>query len=142
MTERGSLLPMVAGLLALCGVAIVGIVDATDLAITRTSLQSTADLAALVGAESFDPRAATFDGSTVSLRLTNRRVRRAVRSFVAVTTDRVRVRSALTLDGVTARVTVATVWEPPLGSEFLPVRLPITATASARAVLGASTPSR
>lgn len=55
------MLPMVAGLLALCGVAVVGIIDSTDLALARTDLQSTADMAALVGAESLtrSPRDST-----------------------------------------------------------------------------------
>jgi uncharacterized membrane protein len=133
---------MVAGLLALCGVAVIGIINSTDLALARTNLQSTADLAALVGAESFDPLTAAFDGTTVTIRLTNRGVRRAVRTFVAQTTDGVRVLTAVTSDRVTARVTVRTGWSPPLGSEFFPIRIPLAATASARAVFGATTPSR
>jgi len=142
MTERGSLLPMVAGLVALCGVAIVGIVDSTDLALARTNLQSTADMAALVGAESFDPANATIDGTTIVVRVTNARIRRAVRSFVAVSAPGYRVTSASTPDGLTARVTVRTSWSPPLGNEFFPFRIALTATASARAVFGGTAGKR
>jgi hypothetical protein len=134
--ERGSMLPLVAGLLALCGVTAVGIIDSTDLALERTNLQSTADMAALVGAESFDPRRARFDGQNLVIRLTNRGVRRAVNSFVRDTTDGVRLLSALTPDGVTAQVSVRTNWIPPLGSQFFPASFPIEASASARLIFG------
>ena len=134
--DRGSMLPLVAGLLALCGVTVVGIIDSTDLALARTQLQSTADLAALVGAESFDPRRAQFDGQTLQIRLTNRGVRRAATAFVRDATDGVRLVTATTPDGVTAQVSVRTNWTPPLGSLFFPTSLPIEASASARLVFG------
>lgn len=134
--DDGSILPLVAGLVALCGVAIVGIIDSTDLALARTNLQSTADLAALVGAESFDPLSARFDGTTVSIRLTSREVRRAARRFVRDSTDNVRLVAADSPDGRTARVTVRTTWSPPLGSDFFPAGFQIEATASARIVFG------
>lgn len=134
--ERGSMLPLVAGLLALCGVTVVGIINSTDLALARTTLQSTADMAALVGAESFDPRRAQFDGQNLVIRLTNRGVRRAANSFVRDATDGVRLLSAVTPDGLTAQVSVRTNWTPPLGSQFFPVSFPIEASASARLVFG------
>lgn len=130
------MLPLVAGLFAFCGVAIVGIVNSTDLALARTNLQSTADMAALVGAESFDPRRANFDGSRVDIRLTTRAVRRAVRLFVRDTSEGISVVSASTPEGRTARVTVRSRWRPPLGSEFFPDGVTIEATASARIVFG------
>jgi uncharacterized membrane protein len=130
---------MVAGMVALCGVVVVGIIDSTDLALARTGLQSTADLAALVGAESFDPLRAQFDGTSLTVRLTNRQVRRAVRAFVAESSDGIRLVSGSTPDGVTARVTVRSTWLPPLGHQFFPVRLRLEATASARANIGGGT---
>jgi hypothetical protein len=139
MNDRGSLLPMVAGLVALCGVAVVGIIDSTDLAVARTNLQSTADMAALVGAESFNPLRAQFDGSSLTVRLTNRDIRRAVRVFVAESSDGIRLVAATTPDRLTARVTVSSVWSPPLGNQFFPIRLRLEATASARANIGGGT---
>jgi hypothetical protein len=130
------MLPLIAGLLALCGVTSVAIINSTDLALARTNLQSTADMAALVGAESFDHRRARFDGDYLIIRLTNRGVRRAVDSFVRDATDGVRLLSAVTPDGVTARVSVRTNWTPPLGSQFFPASFPIEASASARIVFG------
>jgi hypothetical protein len=134
--DRGSMLPLVAGLLALCGVTAVGIIDSTDLALARTNLQSTADMAALVGAESFDPRRAQFDGQNLVIRLTHRGVRNAVNRFIREATDGVRLLSAMTPDGVTAQVSVRTNWTPPLGSLFFPASFPIEASASARIVFG------
>ena len=139
MSDRGSLLPMVAGMVALCGVAVVGIVDSTDLALARTNLQSTADMAALVGAESFNPLRAQFDGTSLTVRLTNREVRRAVRLFVAESSDGIRLVTATTPDRLTARVTVSTVWSPPLGNQFFPIQLRLEATASAPANIGGGT---
>ncbi len=137
MSERGSILPMAAGLVALCGVAVVGIIDSTDLALARTSLQSTADMAALVGAESFDPLTAKFDGTSLVVQLTNPQVRRAVRAFIAESQDGIRLITASTPDSVTARVKVRSTWSPPLGNQFFPVRIQIEATASARPNIGA-----
>lgn len=134
--ERGSMLPLVAGLLALCGVTAIAIIDSTDLALTRTNLQSTADMAALVGAESFDPRRAQFDGENLVIRLTPRGVRRAVNTFVREATDGVRLVTATTPDGVTSQVVVRTNWTPPLGSPFFPASFPIDASASARIIFG------
>jgi len=114
----------------------VGIIDSTDLALARTNLQSTADMAALVGAESFDPRRAQFDGQNLVIRLTHRGVRNAVNSFVREATDGVRLLSAMTPDGFTAQVIVRTNWTPPLGSLFFPASIPIEASASARIVFG------
>jgi len=139
MNDRGSLLPMVAGMVALCGVTVVGIIDSTDLALARTNLQSTADMAALVGAESFNPLRAQFDGTSLTVRLTNRDVRRAVRLFVAEASDGIRLVAATTPDRLTARVTVSSVWSPPLGNKFFPVRIRLEATASARANIGGAT---
>ncbi len=130
------MLPLVAGLVALCGVVIVGVIDATDLAIARTSLQSTADAAALVGAESFDPARAVFTGDALEIQLTNRGVRRAVRGYLRDVRAGVRLDAATSSDGRTAEVTVRTAWRPPILSEFLPLRIAVTATARARSVFG------
>jgi hypothetical protein len=132
------MLPLIAGLVALCGVVLVGVIDATDLALTRTSLQSSADGAALVGAESFDPAAATFDGTHLRVRLTDRGVRRAARGYLRDSVAPGRLASAGTSDGRTAEVTLRLRWNPPIVSELLPLRLTITATARARSVFTAS----
>lgn len=130
------MLPLVALLVAVCGVAMIGIADSTDLALHRTALQSSADAAALVGAESYDPLAAAFDGETVSVTLTDRRMRRAVRQFLADSNAGSRLVSATTPDGRTAFVSLRTDWQPPIASHLIPLHLVLRASASARSVLG------
>ena len=134
--ERGSMLPLVAGLFALCGVLVIGIIDSTDLAIHRTRLQTNADAAALVGAETYDPLSAIFAGGRLDVSLDSAKVRAAVENFVGGLGEGILVASAGSADGKTAVVTLEQVWKPPLVSDFLPVALRIGADASARAVFG------
>jgi len=137
VTERGSILPLVAGLLALCGVFVVGVIDSTDLAIARTQLQSIADGAALAAAQSITPGNATVSNDRLVIALTPATIRSAARQFVRDTAvPGVRVIAATTTDGRTTIVTVARVWRAPLDSDFLPIRLRLTATARARTVFG------
>ena len=130
------MLPLVAGLFALCGVLVIGIIDSTDLAIHRTRLQTNADAAALVGAESYDPLVANFTGGLLDVSLESGKVRVAVENFAAELDEEIFVIEAGTPDGKTSVVTLEQVWSPPLLSDFLPVTLTITADASARAVFG------
>lgn len=130
------MLPLVAGLFALCGVLVIGIIDSTDLAIHRTRLQTNADASALVGAESYDPLAANFTGGLLDVSLENGKVRAAVENFATEIGEGIVVVEAGTPDGKTAVATLEQVWSPPLLSDFLPVTLTITADASARAVFG------
>lgn len=135
MNDRGSLLPLVAGLLALAGVFVVGVIDSTDLAITRTQLQSVSDAAALAAAQSVTPSTASVSGNRLVVRLTAAGVTSVARKFVSdAAVPAVRLRSATTPDGRTAVVTTATTWRPPLVSEFLPMRLRLVAVARARTV--------
>ncbi len=135
MNQRGSILPLVAGLLALCGVVAVGVVDSTDLAISRTQLQSLADGAALAAAQSISPATAAVSGGRLIVTLTSSQVSSAARRFVADSSAAgVRVESATTPDRRTAVLTVTRRWRAPLISDFLPVRVTLTATARARTV--------
>ena len=137
MTERGSILPLVAGLLALAGVFAVALVDSTDLAITRTELQSVSDGAALAAAQSVSPATAKLAGGKLVVTLTTATVSQVARRFVTdAAVPGVRLRAASTPDGRTAVVTTTILWRPPLVSDFLPLRLRLTATARARTVFG------
>ena len=137
MTERGSVLPLVAGLLALCGMFAIGVIDSTDLAITRTQLQSVADGAALAAAQSVTPSSGALVDGQLVVTLTNGTVSRLARRFVRDSAvPRIRVRTANTPDGRTALVTVTQTWRAPLDSEFLPFRIRLTATARARTAFG------
>lgn len=130
------MLPLVAGLFALCGVLVIGIIDSTDLAIHRTRLQTNADAAALVGAETYDPISAIFAGGRLDVSLESAKVRAAAENFVGGLGEGIQVTSAGSPDGKTSLVTIEQVWKPPLVSDFLPVALRIGADASARAVFG------
>ena len=137
MNDRGSVLPLVAGLLALCGVFAIGVIDSTDLAITRTQLQSVADGAALAAAQSVVPSNGSLVNGRLVVTLTNGSVLRVARRFILDSaTPGIRVRSAGAPDGRTAVVTVAQTWRAPLNSEFLPIRVRLTATARARTAFG------
>ena len=137
MTDRGSILPLVAGLFALSGVFAVGVIDSTDLALTRTELQSVADGAALAAAGALPPTTAIVDGGVLHPTLTAAVVRREARSFIrdsGVKGATVRVANAP--DGRTAVVTLTRTWRAPLDSDLLPIRMRITATARARTIFG------
>lgn len=136
MNDRGSTLPLVAGLFALCGVVAVGIIGSTDLALARTELQSVADGAAVAAAGTITPSTVTLDGNRLVVRLTNTTVRRDATAFLRDSAiNGVRIVRATTPDTRTALVTLTRVWRPPLVSEFLPVRMTLSATARARSVL-------
>lgn len=135
MNQRGSVLPLVAGLLALAGVFAIAVVDSTDLAITRTELQSVADGAALAAAQSVSPANAAVSGGRLVISLRPAVVSQVARRFIADSAvPGVRLRQATTTDGRTAIVTTSTVWRPPLVSDVLPLRVRLAATARARTV--------
>jgi len=137
VTERGSILPLVAGLLALCGVFVLGVIDSTNLALARTQLQSIADGAALAAAQPITPNNATVTGGRLVIALTPATIRSAARQFVRDSAEPgVRVSAVTTPDGRTAIVTLTRVWRAPIDSELLPLRLRLTATARARTVFG------
>ena len=136
MSDRGSTLPLVAGLFALCGVVVVGIIGSTDLALARTELQSVADGAAVAAAGTITPSTVTLEGNRLVVRLTNTTVRRDASAFLRDSAvNGVRIARATTPDTRTALVTLTRVWRPPLVSELLPFRMTLSATARARSVL-------
>lgn len=137
VNERGSILPLVAGLFALAGVFAVGVIDSTDLALSRTELQTVADGAALAAAGVLPPISATVDGGALRPTLTTAVVRRETRAFIRDSAVKgIAIRVAAAPDSRTAVVTLSRTWRAPLDSEFLPIRIRITATARARTVFG------
>lgn len=135
MRDRGSILPLIAGLLALCGVFAVGVIDSTDLAIARTKLQSVADGAALAAAATVTPANAVLSDGRLRVTLSNGDVSRAARQFVRDSSvSGVRLRAATSPDRRTAIVTLTQTWRAPLDSDFVPFRIRLTATARARTI--------
>ncbi|MEN9740216.1 MAG: hypothetical protein RLZ72_482 [Actinomycetota bacterium] len=133
MNDRGSVLPLIAGLLALAGVFAVAVIDSTDLSLTRSELQSVADAAALAAAQDVNPTTATISDGHLSFAITRSAARRDVRSYLdaSAATGTV-IRSVTVPDGRTVVVTLSRQWRAPLDSDFIPIRMRVTATARAR----------
>ncbi|MGQ7311402.1 pilus assembly protein TadG-related protein [Microbacterium arabinogalactanolyticum] len=130
--EDGSILPLILGYMLLAVAVIFVCVCATDLYIAQKRLDSLADAASLAGADGF-----TLESTEGSVRaeLTDEKVREQADAVVTAVSPETRLVSAGTPDGVSARVTVATVWHPPLISPFVPDGVPIEATATTRTAL-------
>ena len=136
-TERGSITPLVAGILAITAVFTISVIDSTDLALTRTRLQSLADGAALAGAQSFTPAAVAFTATGVAVTLSPAAASSAARTYLTDSgTTGVTVKSVSVPDAHTAVVTLSQLWSPPFVSDFIPLTVHVTATARARTRLG------
>jgi uncharacterized membrane protein len=130
--EDGSILPLILGYMLLAVAVIFVCVCATDLYIAQKRLDSLADAAALAGADGFTLEVA---GEGVQAELTDDGVREQADAVVAAVAQDARLVSAGTPDGVSARVTVASSWHPPLFSPFVPDGVPLEATATTRTAL-------
>jgi len=136
VSERGSILPLIAGFAMVCLVLIFGISASTSLLVERARLFSLADSAALHAAESFLPRLVTRPASGVVAPVDSAGVRSAVVDYLARVgpgpLEGVRLERALSPDARTVEVTLSSLWAPPVVSEFLPSSLRIAATARAQ----------
>ncbi|HTN54607.1 MAG TPA: pilus assembly protein TadG-related protein [Microbacterium sp.] len=130
--EDGSILPLILGYMLLAVAVIFVCVCATDLYIAQKRLDSLADAAALAGADGFTLEVA---GDGVHAELTDDGVRDQADAVVAAVAQDARLVSAGTPDSVSARVTVASSWHPPLLSLFVPDGVPLEATATTRTAL-------
>lgn len=130
--DDGSVLPLVLGY-ALLAIAVIFVgVCATDLYIAQKRLDSLADAAALAGSDGFTLEA---EGEGVRAELTDDGVRDQASAVIGAVDSAASLVSAGTPDGVSARVTVAAVWHPPLLSPFVPDGVPLEATATSRTAL-------
>lgn len=130
--DDGSILPLILGYVLLAIAVLFVCVCATDLYIAQKRLDSLADAAALAGADGFTLEAQ--DGA-VHAELTDEGVREQADAVVAAVSTEAVVTAASTPDGVSARVTVAASWHPPLFSPFVPDGVPLAATATTRTAL-------
>jgi hypothetical protein len=139
--DRGSILPLIAGFGALALAVVLLVSAATSLYLERARLFTLADGAALAAAESFrlDSVQLTADGE-LRPRLTKPEVTAAAAEYLAQAPDSrldgLRLVSATTPDGLSARVTLAAVWAPPVLSVFVPEGIPLQVTATSRSVFG------
>lgn len=130
--DDGSVLPLVLGYVLLAIAVIFVCVCATDLYIAQKRLDSLADAAALAGSDGFTLQA---EGDAVRAELSDGGVREQASAVVDSMGSDAELVSAGTPDGVSARVTVAAAWHPPLFSPFVPDGVPLEATATSRTAL-------
>lgn len=129
--DGGSILPLVLGYAVLALAIVIVCVGATTLYIAQKRLDAVADAAALAGADGFVLR---WDGDRPQAELTSAGVAAQAEAVVTASGETTLV-AAETPDGVSARVTVAGVWHPPVLSAFVPDGLTLTATATSRTAL-------
>lgn len=130
--DDGSTLPLILGYVLLALVVIFVCVCATDLYLAQKRLDALADAAALAGADGFTVLA--IDGE-VRAELTDAGVSEQATAVVGALAGRESIIAAETPDGVSARVTVAASWRPPLLSPFVPDGVPLESTATSRTAL-------
>lgn len=130
--DEGSILPLLLGYVVLAIAVIFVCTCATDLYIAQKRLDSLADAAALAGADGF---ALVVEGDGVRAELTDEGVREQAEAIIAAMPAAAHLVSASAPDGVSAQVTVAADWHPPVFSEFVPAGVPLEATATSRTAL-------
>lgn len=130
--EEGSILILTLGYAVLAIAVILVCVDATSLYLTQKRLDALADAAALAGADGF---VLVVEGGEPRAELTADGVLEQADAIVADVGAGATVIAAGTPDGVSARVTVADTWRPPLISIFVPEGVALEATATSRTAL-------
>ncbi len=107
-------------------------VDATSLYLAQKRLDSLADAAALAGADGF-----TFavQGGEPLATLTDDGVWDQAQALVSAVGASSTLLAADSPDGVSARVTVATTWRPPIMTLFVPEGVALESTATSRTAL-------
>ncbi|MDD7962627.1 pilus assembly protein TadG-related protein [Microbacterium thalli] len=129
--EDGSVLILALGYAALAVVLVLVTIDASSLYLARKHADTVADAAALAATDGFT---VVVDGGAASARLDPDAIGALARQVVEATPDATLV-SARSPDGLSARVTVATTWHPPVSTLFVPAGVRIEATATSRTLL-------
>lgn len=130
--EEGSILPLLLGYVVLAIAVVFVCACATDLYIAQKRLDSLADAAALAGADGFT---LVVDGESVRAELTDDGVQEQAMAIIAAMPTEATLVSASAPDDITARVSVAMAWYPPLFSPFVPDGVPLESTATSRTAL-------
>ncbi len=130
--DEGSVLLLTIGYVVLALAAVLVCVDATSLYLAQKRLDSLADAAALAGADGFTLE--VVDGSPLAT-LHADDVRTQADAVVAAIGGGAVLVSADAPDGVSARVTVAGAWHPPVLTLFVPEGVALEATATSRTAL-------
>jgi uncharacterized membrane protein len=114
---------------------VLGTVSASSLYLERKRLFLLADGAALAASQNFALQNVAVDVAQrqLTFRLTTTDVLQGSRAYLTAADARgVRIVSATTPDGVTAEVSVAATWHPPVIGFFMPGGVRLEATARAR----------
>lgn len=130
--DEGSVLILTLGYAVLAIVVILVCTAATSLYLAQKQLDAVADAAALAAADGFD--LSVVGGEPVAT-LTDAGVRREAEALMGVAGSHARLVAASTPDGVSARVTVAGEWHPPIVTVFVPEGVALEATATSRTAL-------
>lgn len=129
--DAGSVLLLTLGYALLAIALVLVCVDATSLYLAQKRVEAAADAAALAGADGFT---LTMTGGQPRATLTDAGIYAQAIDILVVYGDTSLV-SAGTDDGVSARVTVSTLWRPPVLSIFVPEGVLLDATATSRTAL-------
>ncbi|MFG6445334.1 pilus assembly protein TadG-related protein [Microbacterium sp. P07] len=132
LDDDGSVLLLTLGYAILALALVFVCTNATTLYLAQKRLDSAADAAALAGADGFT---LTVSGGGAVAMLSDDDVRAQAEEIVEAVGEGVTLSAASTADGVSARVTVAGVWHPPILSLFVPEGVPLSATATSRTAL-------
>lgn len=111
--ERGSVLLLGIGFVAVCLLSVVVTVDASAAFVQRRELMAVADAAALAGAQAIDFDEYYRSGATIGTRLDPPRVAQVARRQVAVAQDPQIAFDGVTTDGITVRVRLSRPLELP-----------------------------
>ena len=130
--DEGSVLILTMGYAALALVAVLVCVDATSLYLAQKRLDSLADASALAAADGFELTVVADEPVAV---LTSDGVHRQAQLMVDEIGGAAVLVSAETPDGVSARVTVADAWHPPVLTLFVPDGVDLESTATSRTAL-------
>lgn len=130
--DEGSVMLLTLGYAVLAIALVFVTVDATSLYLAQKRLDSLADAAALAGADGF-----TFEvqGGEPTAALSSGGVWDQAQALVSAVGGTSALVAADTPDGVSARVTVATTWRPPIMTLFIPDGVALESTATSRTAL-------
>jgi uncharacterized membrane protein len=138
--DRGSVLPLVIGVVVIVVALVTVVTDVSVLWLQRRSLQATVDGAALAGAQAVDLPTVYAGGAHGDLRLNPSAARAAVRSYAAAVPSSKRLTTfriaRVTVTSATVTVRATAVAHPPFVTWLTGNGVTIVAEASARTTTG------
>lgn len=130
--EDGSVLLLTLGYALLAIAVILVCVDATSLYLAQKRLDALADAAALAGADGFT---LVVDDGQPQAELSAEGVSEQAAALIADVGGDTRLVAADAPDELSARVTLATTWRPPIVALFVPDGVALESTATSRTAL-------